>query len=335
MPPKYDSCISSLEPLAEGEQSRRKRIASKFRSRKKKIDERGLVKSPTDDANRLWSSVRHSLNRRKSSGSSPRRVGSDGCSSARVAGCTAVVAVLTAGRLVVANAGDSRAFLGRSSGVVALSEDHKPNLPCEKLRIESGGGTVEFGRVNGNLNLSRAVGDLHYKQDTSRALEEQIITSLPDVASVTLSADDEFVFLGCDGLFEFFSNEDVYRFVAHRLVSDAISCRFAGVRSSDRCMIGLNAAVNNIIASMPLTQAHIVPAEIVIPDTAPLPSDATRVSCILERLLNAILSPNPTFVDYGCDNMTAVAVDLRPFRGCPCACHSKALPMCVGESTVV
>ena len=194
---------------------------------------------------------------------------------------------------------------------------------------------MEFGRVNGNLNLSRAVGDLHYKQDTSRALEEQIITSLPDVASVTLSADDEFVFLGCDGLFEFFSNEDVYRFVAHRLVSDAISCRFAGVRSSDRCMIGLNAAVNNIIASMPLTQAHIVPAEIVIPDTAPLPSDATRVSCILERLLNAILSPNPTFVDYGCDNMTAVAVDLRPFRGCPCACHSKALPMCVGESTVV
>ena len=38
-----------------------------------------------------------------------------------------------------------------------------PQKPLEKKRITQAGGFVTDGRVNGNLNLSRALGDLEYK----------------------------------------------------------------------------------------------------------------------------------------------------------------------------
>jgi serine/threonine protein phosphatase PrpC len=47
-----------------------------------------------------------------------------------------------------------------------MSKDHKPDDPLEKSRITEAGGFVTEGRVNGNLNLSRALGDLEYKKDT-------------------------------------------------------------------------------------------------------------------------------------------------------------------------
>lgn len=47
--------------------------------------------------------------------------------------------------------------------MIALSEDHKPDNADEKKRIEEAGGFVTEGRINGNLNLSRALGDFEFK----------------------------------------------------------------------------------------------------------------------------------------------------------------------------
>jgi serine/threonine protein phosphatase PrpC len=45
-----------------------------------------------------------------------------------MAGCTAIVVVISPDKIYIANAGDSRAVLSRGGKTVALSEDHKPSL---------------------------------------------------------------------------------------------------------------------------------------------------------------------------------------------------------------
>ena len=99
------------------------------------------------------------------------------------AGCTAVVAVLIGTKLTVANAGDSRAVLCRAGGrAEPLSFDHKPLQEREMQRITRAGGFVnQFGRVNGNLNLSRSIGDLKYKQVPGIPPAAQMITAEPDI----------------------------------------------------------------------------------------------------------------------------------------------------------
>jgi protein phosphatase 2C family protein 2/3 len=74
-----------------------------------------------------------------------------------------------------------------------MSYDHKPTnkgaLSCpfradvveETARITAAGGFVEFGRVNGNLALSRAIGDFEFKQNFSFDADNQIVTANPEI----------------------------------------------------------------------------------------------------------------------------------------------------------
>ena len=80
-----------------------------------------------------------------------------------MAGCTASVLLITKTDIYCANAGDSRSVLSKKGKSKDLSEDHKPDLPNEKARIEKASGYVEDKRVNGMLALSRAIGDFEYK----------------------------------------------------------------------------------------------------------------------------------------------------------------------------
>lgn len=135
-------------------------------------------------------------------------------------GCTAIVAVIHQGQLHVANAGDSRAVLCRAGEALELSKDHKPTQEAELLRIQQAGGWVtEAGRVNGNLNLSRSVGDLRYKQNTALAPEDQVITAAPDVRTMEMSPDDEFLVIACDGVWDCKTSSEVVHFVRDRLAA--------------------------------------------------------------------------------------------------------------------
>jgi hypothetical protein len=85
---------------------------------------------------------------------------------------------------------------------------HVINPPIgEKARITAAGGFVDFGRVNGNLALSRAIGDFEFKKSAGLSPEQQIVTAYPDVVVHDISDDDEFLVVACDGQLEPFQFE--------------------------------------------------------------------------------------------------------------------------------
>lgn len=123
--------------------------------------------------------------------------------------------------VVTANVGDSRAVLSRDRVAVDLSEDHKPNDDGERRRIESLGGTVDWCgatdergdpietsgvyRINGNLALSRSIGDRS---------ERPWVTAEADLRRHRIvEGSDTFVLLGTDGLFDVMTSQEVVSFV--------------------------------------------------------------------------------------------------------------------------
>ena len=71
----------------------------------------------------------------------------------------------------------------------------------EQARISAAGGYVDYGRVNGNLALSRAIGDFDFKKSAELSPEQQIVTAYPDVTTHEITDDDEFLVIACDGMF--------------------------------------------------------------------------------------------------------------------------------------
>jgi len=133
------------------------------------------------------------------------------------AGCTANVILIHKGNIYCANSGDSRTYVYSDKKVIALSEDHKPDNEIEKNRITRAGGFIIEGRVNGNLNLSRALGDLEYKKNTTLKPEEQLISAMPDVVKRPIKPEDTFLVMGCDGIWEIMSEEEICQIVENGL----------------------------------------------------------------------------------------------------------------------
>jgi len=134
-------------------------------------------------------------------------------------GCTAVVALLVGRELYVANAGDSRCVVCRDGKAIEMSYDHKPEDEPERQRINKAGGRVtQDGRVNGGLNLSRAIGDHAYKTNKELPLSEQMISPVPDVKKLTIDPEkDSFVLLACDGIWNSLSSQETVDFISTRL----------------------------------------------------------------------------------------------------------------------
>lgn len=134
-----------------------------------------------------------------------------------LAGSTAVVVLVKDKIIYCANVGDSRAIASVSGVVVPLSYDHKPNNELETKRIEAAGGWVMFNRVNGNLALSRALGDYIFKKNDQKKLDEQIVIAWPDIEEKPVTKDLEFIVLACDGIWDVMTNEEVVEFVRSRV----------------------------------------------------------------------------------------------------------------------
>ena len=61
-----------------------------------------------------------------------------------------------------------------------------------------------MGRVNGGLNLTRSFGDFNYKRNSKLSYAEQMITCKPDIIEIPKHSNDEFIIMGCDGIWERF-----------------------------------------------------------------------------------------------------------------------------------
>ena len=135
-------------------------------------------------------------------------------------GCTANVLVIQDKKLYFANAGDSRSVLCKSGTAIPMSVDHKPSIPAELKRIEKAGGWVSDGRVLGNLNLSRGLGDTEYKMDKKLKNDEQILSNMPDVKVENLTGDIDFIVLACDGIWDCKTNQEVCDFFNEKFKAD-------------------------------------------------------------------------------------------------------------------
>ncbi|KAM6494231.1 PP2C domain containing protein [Amanita muscaria] len=132
-------------------------------------------------------------------------------------GATAVAALLADNKIYVANAGDSRSVIGIKGEAQPLSFDHKPTNESERARICAAGGYIDFGRVNGNLALSRALGDFEFKKNNELAPEKQIITADPDVICHEVTEEDEFLVIACDGIWDCLSSQQVIDIVRYEI----------------------------------------------------------------------------------------------------------------------
>ncbi|KAL3329712.1 hypothetical protein AABB24_033859 [Solanum stoloniferum] len=150
-------------------------------------------------------------------------------------GCTACVAIIRENQLIVANAGDSRCVISRKGQAYNLSRDHKPDLEIERERILKAGGFIHAGRVNGSLNLARAIGDMEFKQNKFLPAEKQIVTADPDINIVDLCDDDDFIVLACDGVWDCMSSQQLVDFIHEQLKSES---KLSAVceRVLDRCL---------------------------------------------------------------------------------------------------
>lgn len=152
-------------------------------------------------------------------------------------GCTAVACLIRTDDIVVANAGDSRAVLSRGGHAVDLSRDHKPNLSMEGARIANAGGyvtkqrcgTQTIHRVNGQLAVSRAMGDLRFKSNPDLEPEEQIVSCMPEVRVCRRRPKDEFLVIACDGIWDVLTSQDV----VDRVQKDLSAIRNGSLKPSD------------------------------------------------------------------------------------------------------
>jgi protein phosphatase 1G len=152
---------------------------------------------------------------------------------ALVTGCTSCVCAIDEKnkKIYCANAGDSRAVICKKGIAIPLSVDHKPDLDSEKNRIYKAEGWVTEGRVKGNLNLSRSLGDLEYKQYKKLPPAEQMITAFPEIMVENLTPDVSFMVIACDGIWDCMSNQEI---------CDLISTRF-------KARIGMKEIVEEIM----------------------------------------------------------------------------------------
>jgi protein phosphatase 1L len=147
-------------------------------------------------------------------------------------------------KLFLAWCGDSRCVLLRGRQGLRVTEDHRPNRRDEQSRIKAAGGKIaqdshgiwrvgprEENRYAKELEKNKKKNSAHMKMylSTSRSFgdiglkaPDPIVTATPDVKVVDLTPDDWAVMMGCDGIFDVLSDQEVANVLFKAMVSDGL-----------------------------------------------------------------------------------------------------------------
>eukprot|EP01118_Nematostelium_gracile_P019558 TRINITY_DN90_c0_g1_i4.p1 TRINITY_DN90_c0_g1~~TRINITY_DN90_c0_g1_i4.p1 ORF type:complete len:315 (+),score=75.85 TRINITY_DN90_c0_g1_i4:3-947(+) len=124
-------------------------------------------------------------------------------------GSTAVTCLITGKgdnrHLYTGNAGDARAVLCRDGKAIRLTYEHKAADESEAARITQSGGFIIHGRVNGQIIITRSLGD-HLMKD--------YIISEPYTTHEKLTEKDTHLIVACDGLWDVVEDQQACDFLA-------------------------------------------------------------------------------------------------------------------------
>lgn len=136
-------------------------------------------------------------------------------------GTTACTVYISGNKIYCANAGDSRAVIGRDVDgklkAVPLSSDHKPDREDEKARILQKGGRVEPCRNNYGAEIGPARVWLRNQDVPGLAMTRSFgdlvaasvgVVATPEVEEHTYSSEDKMLVMGSDGIWEFITSQE-------------------------------------------------------------------------------------------------------------------------------
>ncbi|KAG1695496.1 hypothetical protein DVH05_019653 [Phytophthora capsici] len=177
-------------------------------------------------------------------------------------GTTAAVVLIRGNRLITANIGDCRAVVSIGGQALDIIEEQTPGREDERERIIKQGGWVKeerelqlsklhsmdlsdpeiqqraervvkwvtIYRVNGELAVSRAIGDIDYKGETlskyeywafpeghDRVFHGDLVISVPEYQDIEITPEFDFLVLACDGLWDTIKSKEAVKYVADRL----------------------------------------------------------------------------------------------------------------------
>ena len=153
-------------------------------------------------------------------------------------GTTAVIVFVMRKVFYIANVGDSRAVLFKGGKAIRLNEEHKPSLVSEQSRIKKAGFNLISNRIDGKLNLTRAIGNLFiiigdfiFKNNSNLKRHEQAVTVYPEVNKIKITKDMEFIIIACDGVWDCVDEDKLCEYVHKNLkekkpISEIISTLF-------------------------------------------------------------------------------------------------------------
>ena len=132
-------------------------------------------------------------------------------------GTTANIMLIKNGIIYIANVGDSLSVMYKNKKAYNLNREHQTIIESEKEKEKKSGAQIVGYRINGMLNLTRAIGDLKFKSNSNLKRHEQSVISLPEITKIEDTDGIDFIIMGCDGVWDCVKRQLVCDFVDRQI----------------------------------------------------------------------------------------------------------------------